>query len=70
VRLSLARGQEVTLVLFDTSGRRVRERRYHLPAGNPDAEFQLSGIASGVYFLRTTTADGMLGPAQKVCVVR
>jgi hypothetical protein len=58
IRFSLPRSGYVTLKVFDISGRLVSTIVNHeMQAGTFEADFNASGIASGVYFYKITTGS-------------
>ena len=55
VRVALPDAQNATLRLYDVLGRTVREQVLDKRAGRQQLQFNVSGLSSGVYFLRLRT---------------
>lgn len=69
VSFSLSNGSDVRLEVFDILGRRVTTLADgFFPAGDHHLTWDGSGAASGVYFARLATADGVM--TRKMVVVR
>jgi hypothetical protein len=68
VRVTLPIGQEATLRLYDVLGRKVKTRGLDENTGRQQVPLDVSGLSSGVYFLRLRT-DGAV-KTQRLTVVR
>jgi hypothetical protein len=66
--VTLPIGQEATLRLYDVLGREVKTRGLDENTGRQQVPLDVSGLSSGVYFLRLRT-DGAV-KTQRLTVVR
>jgi FG-GAP-like repeat/Secretion system C-terminal sorting domain len=70
ISVSLPDAAELTVVVYNVSGKRVAQlARGHHPAGRHSFVFDASGLASGLYFVNTTV-PGHLNNTQKIMLVR
>ena len=69
IEFELMRGEQVSINVFDVAGRRVaallNETR---PAGQNSVQFDTTGLASGIYFVRMQTPSW--SAARKITIVR
>lgn len=58
IRFSIPKNSFVSLKVYDITGKEIRNlKNENLTAGNYEADFDGSGITSGVYFYRLQTND-------------
>ncbi|PEN05720.1 hypothetical protein CRI93_11460 [Longimonas halophila] len=69
VRFAVPERQDVRIDLYDLLGRRVQTVVDTNAEGRTEAQLDVSGLASGTYFLRMETEDGPVD-TQRVTVVR
>jgi hypothetical protein len=69
VRFAVPNQQAVRIVLYDVLGRRVQTVVDTDAEGRTEAQLDVSGRASGTYFLRMQTEDGPVD-THRVTVVR
>ncbi|TQE98899.1 MAG: T9SS type A sorting domain-containing protein, partial [Spiribacter salinus] len=69
VRFAVPERQDVRITLYDMLGRRVQTVVRADARGRTEAQLDVSGLASGTYFLRMQTDDGPVD-TQRITVVR